>query len=119
MMAGYPALESLTMTIESRKQAREDDSYTALLLQQGMKAIGAKVMEEAKEFVVAAHEMEPPNDSANPQLREDLVHEAADLLYHTMVMLAYYDLNLSEVEAELKRRFGTSGLDEKASRKQT
>jgi phosphoribosyl-ATP pyrophosphohydrolase len=117
MNHGYPALESLTATIESRKQADADTSYTSSLLEKGMKAIGAKVMEEAKEFVTAAHELEPPQDKANLELREHLVHEAADLIYHTMGMLAHYDLSLSEVESELKRRFGTSGLEEKASRK--
>ena len=73
-------------------------------------------MEEAKEFVTAAHEMEPPNDPSDEALRAHLVHEAADLLYHSMVMLANYDLGLTEVEAELRRRFGTSGFEEKASR---
>ncbi len=119
MTTGYPALASLTATIESRKIASEDNSYTSSLLQKGMKAIGAKVMEEAREFVTAAHDLEPPSDPANPELREHLVYEAADLLYHSMVMLAHYDLSLSDVEVELKRRFGTSGLEEKASRKRT
>lgn len=119
MTDGYPALAELTQTIESRKQAPPDNSYTSSLLQKGMKAIGAKVMEEAREFVTAAHELEPPNDASDQSLRQNLVHEAADVLYHSMVMLAHYDLSLADVEAELKRRFGTSGFEEKASRNQS
>jgi len=116
MTDGYPALGALTKTIDSRKESSTDKSYTSSLFSKGMKAIGAKVMEEAKEFVTAAHDMEPPADSNDKELRDHLVYEAADLLYHTMVMLAHYDLSLAEVDAELRRRFGTSGLDEKASR---
>ena len=108
MPEGYPAFASLMETIASRKQAADDKSYTSSLLQLGMKAIGSRVMEEASEFVTAAHELEPPNDSGSPELRQDLVGEAADLLYHTMVMLAHYDLDLTDVEAEVNRRFGQS-----------
>jgi len=68
-----------------------------------------KVIEEAAEVVEAAGE-------AGDEGRQHLVCEAADLLYHLLVMLAHRDVRLEEVEAELARRFGISGLEEKASR---
>ncbi len=101
-------LARLTAVIEDRRKRRPADSYTTTLLRGGVEAVGAKVCEEAGELAEAAR-------SAPPD-REHVVHEAADLLYHTMVLLACCDTRLSDVEAELQRRFGTSGLDEKASR---
>ena len=101
-------LARLTAVIEDRRKRRPANSYTTTLLSGGADAIGAKVCEEANELVEAAR--------ATPPDREHVVHEAADLLYHTMVLLACCDTQLSDVEAELQRRFGTSGLDEKASR---
>jgi phosphoribosyl-ATP pyrophosphohydrolase len=73
-----------------------------------VEAIGGKVLEEAGELVQAAREAE--------RRREPVVHEAADLVYHLLVMLALCGVTLEEVEKELARRFGTSGLDEKAAR---
>jgi phosphoribosyl-ATP pyrophosphohydrolase len=75
----------------------------------GVDKIGKKVIEEAREVITAAAE----TDSGG---HDHLVHEAADLIYHLFVMMAYRDVTLQEVEAELGRRFGISGLDEKASR---
>ena len=76
----------------------------------GIEAIGAKVVEEAAELVEAAGE-------SGSGGRDHLIHETADLVYHVFVLLGYRDVSLREVESELTRRFGTSGLDEKASRK--
>ncbi len=102
-------LAQLMQTIEERKQHRPAHSYTTKLLDGGVQLIGQKVIEEAAEVVEAAEEMGDPG-------RDHLVHEAADLVYHLLVMLAARDITLGAVEAELGRRFGISGLDEKASR---
>lgn len=99
-------LESLEQVIASRKGSDSDRSYTARLLAGGVPAAGAKVTEEAGELVRAA--------TAEPDDR--VVAEAADLVYHTLVLLACRDLPLERVEAELARRFGVSGLAEKAAR---
>jgi phosphoribosyl-ATP pyrophosphohydrolase len=84
-------------------------SYTSQLFAGGLDKIGAKINEEAGEVIEAARE---PGDEG----RAHLVREAADLLFHLMVLLAQRDTRLDEVEAELGRRFGVSGLEEKASR---
>jgi phosphoribosyl-ATP pyrophosphohydrolase len=103
-------LPRLMATIEQRKAHPRSDSYTSKLLSQGVAAIGAKVGEEAAEFVAAAH------SGCSDSQHEHLVHEAADLVYHLLVMLAWHDVRFEQVEAELARRFGVSGLVEKASR---
>ena len=102
-------LQRLMQVIEDRKANPSSRSYTAQLLASGVDGIGAKVLEEASEVVVAARE----EGAAG---REHLVHEAADLVYHLFVLLGYRDVELKEIESELACRFGTSGLDEKASR---
>jgi phosphoribosyl-ATP pyrophosphohydrolase len=101
----------LMAVIESRKTEAGARSYTAKLLAGGVPKIGEKISEEAAEVVEAAGE----EGSAG---QEHLVKEAADVIYHLFVMLALREVPLSQVEAELTRRFGTSGLDEKASRGQ-
>lgn len=92
--------------IASRQGDSPDRSYTSRLLAGGVDAVGAKVREEADELVRAA--------AAEPDDR--VVAEAADLVYHTLVLLAARDLTLARVGDELARRFGTSGLAEKAAR---
>jgi phosphoribosyl-ATP pyrophosphohydrolase len=99
-------LESLEGVIASRKGGDPDRSYTSRLLAGGVDASGAKVTEEAGELVAAAG-----NESD-----DRVVSEAADLVYHMLVLLAARDLALVQVEDELARRFGISGLEEKASR---
>ena len=80
-----------------------------------LEKIGVKVLEEAAEVVDAARElMKQDGDQAGAT--RHLVAEAADLVYHLLVMLGYFDLTLEPVENELDRRFGVSGLDEKAAR---
>lgn len=95
--------------IEDRRANPSEKSYTNRLLEGGVAKVGAKVTEEAAEVVEAAGE---PGDEG----RAHTVREAADLVYHLFVLLGVRDIPLAEVEAELARRFGISGLDEKASR---
>ena len=99
-------LEKLAGVIESRKTQSADSSYVASLFDKGMDSILKKVGEEAAETIVAAKN----DDDAQ------LVHETADLWFHTLVMLAARGLGPEEVLAELERRFGVSGHDEKARR---
>jgi phosphoribosyl-ATP pyrophosphohydrolase len=95
--------------IEDRKANPPAKSYTTSLLAGGVAKIGAKITEEAAEVVEAAGEEGEAG-------RQHLVHEAGDLLYHLLVLLAHRDVPLGEVESELARRFGVSGIDEKAQR---
>jgi phosphoribosyl-ATP pyrophosphohydrolase len=104
-------LAQLTAIIEDRKRNPPPRSYTTSLLAGGVAKIGEKITEEAAEVVEAAGE--PGEDG-----RQHLVREAGDLVYHLLVMLAHRDVRLDEVEQELARRFGVSGLDEKESRGQ-
>ncbi len=106
-------LNQLYEVLEDRKAKRPAGSYSVNLFNGGWDAIAAKVMEEAGEFVEAA-QLASDRDSAEKS--QPIVHEATDLLYHTLVMLAYTGVPLDAVENELRRRFGTSGLEEKASR---
>ncbi|MFD2174944.1 phosphoribosyl-ATP diphosphatase [Rhodobacter lacus] len=99
-------LSRLAATIEARKGADPDSSWTAKLLAKGPEKCAQKFGEEAIEACMAVAK----ND------RENLVYEAADVLYHLLVMLAARDVALDEVLAELERREGTSGIAEKASR---
>jgi len=96
-------------TIESRRANPPPNSYTAKLFDDGVKKIRTKLIEEAAELFEAAAE---PGDVG----RSHVIYEAADLVYHLFVLLTYHGIPLSELEQELARRFGTSGLDEKASR---
>ena len=100
------ALTRLAATIEARKGADPDSSWTAKLLAKGPEKCAEKFGEEAIAAIIEAAK----GDKAK------LTSEAADVLYHLLVMLAAQDLTLVDVEAELARREGTSGLTEKASR---
>lgn len=84
-------------------------SYVRSLLDKGVPKINGKILEEAGEVIAAADE---PGDVG----RAHLVHEVADLVFHTLVLLGYRDIPWDDVETELRRRFGTSGIDEKESR---
>jgi phosphoribosyl-ATP pyrophosphohydrolase len=101
----------LMAVIEDRKAKMPPNSYTTSLFQGGEAKIGAKILEEAAEVVEAAGE--PGNTG-----RGHLIYESADLVYHLLVMLGQKGISLAELEAELARRFGISGIEEKASRKQ-
>lgn len=102
-------IEALLAVIADRKAKRPERSYVVSLLDGGVPKIGAKIIEEAAEVVDAAVE---PGETG----RAHLVREVADLLFHTLVLLGHTDVPWSEVEEELARRFGTSGIEEKASR---
>jgi phosphoribosyl-ATP pyrophosphohydrolase len=102
-------LERLMTVIEDRRDRLPEKSYTTTLLAGGVARIGEKIVEEAAEVVEAAGE-------SGEAGRTHLIAEAADLVYHLLVLLAARRVTLSEVEGELARRFGISGLDEKASR---
>ena len=108
------ALARLAAVIESRKPANGGDpesSYVARLLAKGPDAFLKKIGEEATEVVMAAKDTGAGGDPAK------LVGEMADLWFHCMIALAHYGLTPAEVVAELRRREGLSGLDEKALRK--
>jgi phosphoribosyl-ATP pyrophosphohydrolase len=101
----------LMTVIEDRVRRRPPGSYTTQLVQGGMDAIGAKIREEAAELVEAGC-------LAGREARHAaVIHEAADLIYHLFAMLGFCGVPLAEIEAELGRRFGVSGLEEKASRR--
>jgi phosphoribosyl-ATP pyrophosphohydrolase len=99
-------LERLEQTILQRRAATPEESYVASLVARGLPVIARKLGEEAVEAVVAAL-----TDN-----RDELVGEAADVIFHLLVLLAEKDIALAEVLAELDRREGTSGLGEKAAR---
>lgn len=99
-------LRELAEVLESRKAAPIDSSYVAGLYAKGLDAILKKVGEEATETVMAAKDGAP----------DKLVCEVADLWFHTLVLLAHQGLAPEDVLAELARRMGTSGLQEKAQR---
>ncbi|MBO9466206.1 phosphoribosyl-ATP diphosphatase [Tropicibacter sp. R15_0] len=99
-------LHELETTIAARKSADPDSSWTAKLLAKGPEKCAEKFGEEAIEAIIAAAK----ND------RENLTYEAADVLYHMLVMLAARDIALDDVLTELARRQGLSGIAEKASR---
>ncbi len=103
-------LQKLAAIIEERKSADPDSSYVAQLHHKGLDKILAKVAEEAEETIEAAREAQQEGDTRH------LVYETADLWFHTLVMLASLGTGPDKVLAELERRFGVSGLDEKASR---
>lgn len=105
------AFAQLMATIEDRKAHPPERSYTTSLFQGGVEKIGRKILEEANEMIEAAGE---PGDEG----RSHFIYETADLIYHVFVMLGHQGVKLKEVEAELGRRFGVSGLDEKAARNQ-
>ncbi|WP_435169532.1 phosphoribosyl-ATP diphosphatase [Falsirhodobacter sp. 1013] len=100
------ALERLAATVASRKGADPDTSWTAKLLAKGPEKCAEKFGEEAVEAIIEAVKGD----------RAKLTSEAADVLYHLLVMLAARDVTLAEVLAELERREGTSGIEEKAKR---
>jgi phosphoribosyl-ATP pyrophosphohydrolase len=105
------SLANLAAVIESRKGGDPEKSYVSRLLSQGSDAVLKKVGEEATEVVMAAKEADHGGD------RGKVVSEVADLWFHCMIALARYGLKPADVIAELERRAGTSGIEEKALRK--
>ena len=99
-------LNKLVAILEARKSADPQSSYVAGLYAKGLDAILKKIGEEATETVLAAKSGE----------RDKIIHETADLWFHVLIMLAQTGVKPDDILAELERRFGTSGLDEKAAR---
>lgn len=104
----YDIMDTLYHTLLERKSAPESSSYTASLYAKGVNGFGKKIIEEAGEVLLALKD----KDSGQ------IVYECADLLYHILVGLAYYNIHPEQVLAELQRRLGLSGLEEKARRGQ-
>ncbi len=108
------ALARLAAVIESRKTVNGGDpekSYVARLLHKGPDAFLKKIGEEATEVVMAAKDVDAGADKGK------ILYEVADLWFHSMIALSHYGLTPADVVAELERREGTSGLEEKALRK--
>ena len=120
-MTTLDALMRLAHTIDSRKVANggnPDASYVARLLHKGPDAFLKKIGEEAIETVMAAKDLDHSTSADDRAgLQSKLVGEVADLWFHSMVALAHYGLSPADVVAELERREGTSGIEEKALRK--
>jgi phosphoribosyl-ATP pyrophosphohydrolase len=99
----------LMAVLQSRKDADPDSSYVAGLYARGLDTILKKIGEESTETIIAAKSGD----------KEQIIHETADLWFHCLVMLAQQNLDARLVLEELDRRFGVSGIDEKAAREQT
>ena len=103
----YGVVDTLYHTIQERKNSDSSKSYTAKLLQGKQNSLLKKIVEEAGEFTFAIKD----NDT------DEIIYEAADLMYHSLVALASKDISPHRVKQELARRFGLSGIEEKNSRK--
>jgi len=101
-------LNQLAEVLEQRKQQSPDQSYVASLYAKGLDSILKKVGEEATEVVIAAKGGD----------KQQIIYETADLWFHCLVLLAQQELHPNDVLQELQRRFGLSGLQEKAQRSQ-
>lgn len=99
-------LQQLARVLEERKAADPDSSYVASLYASGLDSILKKIAEEAAETLMAAKDGD----------KQQIVYETADLWFHTLVLLAQQDLGPDDVLEELARRFGVSGIEEKAQR---
>lgn len=117
-------LQQLDDVLIDRKQAAADSSYVASLYARGLNKILEKVGEEAVEAIIAAKDLaacqaaknDSDDNSGFDDARHDLIYEVADVWFHTLVGLAWFDITSEEVVNELGRRFGLSGLEEKANR---
>lgn len=99
-------IQAVYQVILDRKNNPSENSYTASLMHKGIDKILKKVGEEATEVVIAA----------KGGKRDEIVYETADLVFHLLVLLGYCDIPPEEIFAELRRRFGMSGIEEKNSR---
>lgn len=110
----YHIIDTLYHILQERKTAPKDKSYTASLYAKGENTICKKIIEESGEVTFAIKDFlrESSNSTADA-----LIYESADLIYHLLVGLSYCDISPDRVMSELKRRFGTSGIDEKNARK--
>lgn len=99
-------LQEIYRVIRERKANPSENSYTASLMAKGVDKILKKIGEEAAELIIAGKGGE----------RREIVHETADLIFHTLVLLGYHDVEPEEIYTELRARFGISGIEEKNSR---
>ncbi len=113
-------LQQLDTVLAERKQADSDSSYVASLYAKGLNKILEKIGEEATESIIAAKDFAHSNEQADKAdydaARDELIYEVADVWFHTLVSLAWFDIESDAVLNELGRRFGLSGIDEKAAR---
>ena len=105
-MSTHDILHRLSETLASRRHADPETSYTAKLFANGPDSILKKIGEESAELIMAAKDGK----------RLNIVRESADLVYHVLVLLAFYGLSIEDVSQEMRRREGISGIDEKNSR---
>jgi len=106
------SLADLEAVLQARKTADPESSYVAKLHEKGLNKILEKVGEECTETILAAKDLQIGDDSS----KEAFIGEMADLWFHTLVLLSHVDCSERDIIKELARRFGTSGIDEKASR---
>ena len=99
-------LQAIEKILEDRKSSSKDNSYVASLYNQGTNKILEKISEESEEVIMAVK-----NEG-----KEEIIHEVADLWFHSLVLLRHKNISIEEIESELAKRFGISGLEEKASR---
>ncbi len=110
-------LTQLDKTLESRKSENPDESYVANLYKKGLEEILKKIAEESAETIMAAKDYQHQPNSQKAQ--QHLVYEITDLWFHTLVLLSQQGLSSQDITQELQRRFGLSGLEEKANRNET
>lgn len=115
-----PILQQLDHVLAERKQANADSSYVASLYARGLNKILEKVGEEATESIIAAKDFANSDEQTDKAhydaARHELIYEVADVWFHTLVGLAWFDIESDAVLDELGQRFGLSGIAEKASR---
>jgi len=99
-------LTKLEQILEDRKSAKADESYVSSLYAKGLDEILKKIGEESTEVVMAAKDGD----------KDKIIYEVADLWFHTLVLLRHKDIEIDKIQQELSRRFGLSGLEEKANR---
>jgi len=99
-------LKQLEQVLEDRKSAKADESYVSSLYAKGLDEILKKIGEESAEVIMAAKDGE----------QDKIIYEVADLWFHTLVLLRHKDIEVDKIQDELSKRFGLSGLTEKANR---
>ena len=118
--SAHSILQQLDQVLAERKQADADSSYVASLYAKGLNKILEKVGEESTESIIAAKDFancdENRDKAQYDEARHELIYEVADVWFHTLVGLAWFDIESDAVLHELGRRFGLSGIDEKAAR---
>ncbi len=108
-------LSKLYEILQARKSADPESSYVASLYAKGSAKISEKIREEAEETIVEGLRLEKSKD--DPAIRNALVNESADLLFHLTVLLSHHNIDPADVFDVLESRFGTSGHAEKAARR--